>query len=252
MTTRFDRALPLILQHEGGYVNHPADPGGATNRGVTQRTYDSYRERNRRAPRDVRKITSAEVAAIYRGQYWNAVRADDLPSGMAYCVFDAAVNSGPGRAVRWLQACIGATVDGVVGNETITLTAKADPVALIGAYCDIRLAFMKRLRHWPTFGRGWSNRVELVRLQAIEWTSGGDGTYGPALEAGRAKASGPESLKTTVLDAIRDPAALSGAAGVLGSAGALSQGQGPVQWAIGAVLVIAALAALVWLVRRKA
>ena len=88
----------------------------------------------------------AEVAEIYRGQYWDAIRGDDLPAGVAYCVFDAAVNSGPGRALRWLQAEIGATVDGVIGNETLGLAARRDPVRLIDGYCARRLTFMKRLK----------------------------------------------------------------------------------------------------------
>ena len=106
---RFERAFALLAVHEGGYSNHPDDPGGATNRGVTQRTYDSYRARHGLERRDVRQITDGEVAEIYRGQYWDAIRGDDLPAGVAYCVFDAAVNSGPGRALRWLQAEIGAS-----------------------------------------------------------------------------------------------------------------------------------------------
>lgn len=167
--SRFDRALPLILQHEGGFVNHPDDPGGATNFGVTQATYNNWRRGQGQEQRSVRQITEAEVRAIYRAGFWDAIRADSLPSGVAYCVFDAAVNSGPGRAVRWLQAEIGARQDGIIGPETLARTAEAEPVALVNGYCDRRLRFMQGLRHWPTFGRGWSRRVAEVRKQAVEW-----------------------------------------------------------------------------------
>ncbi|WP_198645504.1 glycoside hydrolase family 108 protein [Thalassobius sp. I31.1] len=166
---RFERAFALLAVHEGGYVNHPKDPGGATNKGVTQRTYNNYRARLGLSPRNVRQVTDNEVAAIYQVQYWDAIHADKLPEGVAYCVFDAAVNSGPARAVRWLQKEIGATIDGVIGNETLARTVRADAAALIDRYCDRRLSFMKRLRHWPTFRNGWSARVVEVRMQAKNW-----------------------------------------------------------------------------------
>ena len=173
MPHRFERALPKILIHEGGFVNHPKDPGGATNFGITQNTYNNWLRSKGGQQRSVRQITQEEVSAIYREGYWDSVRADSLPEGVAYCVFDAAVNSGPGRAVRWLQSVIGAKVDGVVGNETLTKAQEMDSHNLINGYCDMRLAFMKRLPHWSTFGRGWSRRVSEVRRQALEWASGG-------------------------------------------------------------------------------
>lgn len=169
MTDRFPRAFALLRVHEGGYSDHPRDPGGATMKGVTQRTYDAHRHRMEQTPRDVRKITDAEVERIYRRQYWRLVKAYDLPPGVAYCVFDAAVNSGPGRAVRWLQKAIGAKVDGIVGDETIGLARDIPADVLIHKYCDMRLAFMKRLKHWPSFKNGWSRRVHEVRAQSIEW-----------------------------------------------------------------------------------
>ncbi|MBI1495359.1 glycoside hydrolase family 108 protein [Halocynthiibacter styelae] len=197
---RFERAFALLAVHEGGYVNHPDDPGGATNKGVTQRTYDNYRARHGLAPRHVRQITHNEVAAIYQVQYWGAIQADELPEGLAYCVFDAAVNSGPARAVRWLQAEIGATVDGVIGNETLGLASRADAAALIDRYCDRRLRFMKRLRHWPTFRNGWSARVAEVRAQAKVWVAKQE----PAVStiAPQPKADGPMSTIERLLSAL--------------------------------------------------
>lgn len=247
---RFPRAFALLRVHEGGYSNHPDDPGGATMKGVTQRTYDAHRKRRGQAARDVREITDAEVEAIYRGQYWNAVKADDLPSGVAYCVFDAAVNSGPGRAARWLQKAIGVKVDGIIGNETIAAVRDVDVETLINTYSANRLAFMKRLKHWRSFKNGWSRRVEEVRAQSVEWAKRGR-IATLSTQSPQPKAEGRESLTATIKDAATDRGALTAAGTFLGSLGALTSGQGPVQYAIAAVLVIAALGALWWIVRGR-
>lgn len=188
---RFPRAFALLKVHEGGYSDHPQDPGGATMKGVTQRTYDAYRRRQKQPTRHVKQITNAEVERIYRGQYWHAVKAEDLPEGVAYCVFDAAVNSGPARAVKWLQSVTGAQVDGIAGNETISKACDMSPAVLINAYCDKRLAFMKRLKHWSAFKNGWSRRVHEVRAQAIEWAHNNAIATDITAEP-QAKADGPE------------------------------------------------------------
>jgi len=202
MSDRFPRAFDLLKVHEGGFSDHPRDPGGATMKGVTQRTYDAYRFRQKQPPRHVRKITNAEVERIYRTQYWHAVHADDLPPGVAYCVFDAAVNSGPGRAVRWLQTVIGAQVDGIVGNETVGLARDVPPDALIHKYCDRRLAFMKSLKHWPSFKNGWSRRVHEVRAQSIEWAFN-DQIATETTEPPQAKADGVKGWLTLLVQFIK-------------------------------------------------
>jgi len=170
--TRFERAMKVLAVHEGGYVNHPRDPGGATNKGVTQRTYDAHRKRQNKSRQSVKNITQADVFEIYRTQYWIAVRADDLPAGLAYCVFDAAVNSGPSRAAKWLQSIVGVTQDGIIGVHTLAAIGGSDVSAVIDAYCDMRMAFMRRLRHWPTFKNGWTRRVAEVRAQSKKWAAG--------------------------------------------------------------------------------
>jgi lysozyme family protein len=191
MSHRFERAFALLAVHEGGYVNHPADPGGATNKGVTQRTYNAFR-RTRGLPRvSVRLIKDHEVCAIYQRQYWDAVRAEDLPEGLGYCLFDAAVNSGPARAAKWLQALVGADVDGVVGVQTLARVGACDPVRLIDDYCDRRLAFMRSLRHWPTFKNGWTRRVGEVRAQSKRWAIGRDAAV--SVVAPQAKTGEPEA-----------------------------------------------------------
>ena len=165
---RFAACLPLILKHEGGYVDHLRDPGGATNKGITQKTYDSWRDRKGQSRQSVRSITSDEVAAIYRRDYWDAIKGDDLPAGIDYCVFDFAVNSGIDRASRYLQSAVGSPSDGKIGPATIAAAKASNAKAAIEAICDARMAFLRGLSHWPTFGRGWTSRVNDVRDRALE------------------------------------------------------------------------------------
>lgn len=163
----FDRALSLVLVHEGGYVNHPADPGGATNKGITQATYNAWRKSRGLATRSVKSITNAEVATIYRNNYWNAIRGDDLPSGVDYMAFDFAVNSGPRRSAQYLQRVVGVDDDGKIGPVTLAAVAKHDAVSVINLVLDRRLAWLKTLTTWKTFGKGWSNRIAGVRKDAL-------------------------------------------------------------------------------------
>lgn len=165
----FKRSLDRVLVHEGGKADHPKDPGGRTNKGITQRTYDAWRKRQGKSRRDVWTIMLAEVEAIYREQYWNIIKGDDLPAGVDYVVFDAAVNSGPERAGIWLQRALGeryrSRVDGVIGTETLAaVEAHRNHDALIAEMCARRMAFLRELKTWPTFGRGWTTRVNGVLM----------------------------------------------------------------------------------------
>jgi len=164
----FERALAAVLVHEGGYVNHPKDPGGATNKGVTQAVYDDWRVRQGLSKRSVREIEADEVSAIYRRDYWDRVRADQLPPGIDYAVFDFAVNSGVSRASRFLQAVVGVPQDGVIGPATLAAVKAASGRSVIESLMDKRLAFLKGLPTWGTFGKGWSSRVAGVRELALE------------------------------------------------------------------------------------
>ncbi len=166
MDGNFDRALAEVLKHEGGFVNHPDDPGGATNRGITIAVYRKWIDKDGTA-NDLKKISTAVVAHIYRKHYWNAVRGDDLPPGVDYAVFDFAVNSGVSRASKFLQAILKVPQDGKIGPVTIAAVNDGVPDALINQYCDRRLAFLKALRTWATFGRGWGKRVADVRAVAL-------------------------------------------------------------------------------------
>lgn len=164
--TNFAKSLAYVLQEEGGFVNDPRDPGGATNKGVTQAVYDDWRHRHAKPKQSVKNIADDEVSAIYRSNYWAAIRGDDLPAGLDYAVFDFAVNSGTGRAARFLQACVGAVPDGVIGPRTIGEIGDAALVA--NELCNRREAFLEGLPTYKTFGRGWSARVARVRQRAGE------------------------------------------------------------------------------------
>jgi lysozyme family protein len=171
MKSNFQRALAAVLKHEGGYVNHPKDPGGATNKGVTQAVYDASRKRWGYGVRSVKFITDAEVSTIYRTQYWDAVAGDDLPDGLDYAVFDYAVNSGPHRAIQHLQIALGVSSDGRIGFVTLNAVKLRNVKRTIEDLCELRMRFLKRLNTWPTFGKGWSRRVEGVKATALKWAS---------------------------------------------------------------------------------
>jgi lysozyme family protein len=166
MNNNFEKALALVLEHEGGWSDHPLDKGGATMKGVTQAVYDAYRKVRGRGPQSVKFISNEELRAIYKFQYWDKVQGDFLPSGLDYAVFDFAVNSGVSRAAKYLQAVLGVEQDGQIGART--LAAITSPVAIINALCDRRIGFLRNLKTFMTFGRGWTRRVQGVRDHALE------------------------------------------------------------------------------------
>lgn len=167
---RFETCLAEVLRHEGGFVDHPADPGGATNMGITRKTLARWRNVSPwwDLPKTaVQQLTRSEAAHIYRRGYWDACRGENLPAGVDLAVFDYAVNSGPDRAVRSLQRGLNVAADGRVGPVTLAAANRADAARLINALCDGRLGFLKALSSFSIFGRGWTRRVETVRRAAL-------------------------------------------------------------------------------------
>jgi lysozyme family protein len=162
----FGASLVLVLEHEGGYVFNPHDPGGATCKGVTQAVYDDWRASHSLPSQSVRDIHQSEVEAIYLNRYWDPIRADDLPAGVDYCVFDFGFNSGPNRAARFLQRALSLNEDGQIGPVTIAAAKAHDPAQLIDAICDLRLNFLRALKTFQYFGKGWTRRVAEVREHA--------------------------------------------------------------------------------------
>lgn len=173
--SRFEECLSHVLTYEGGYTDHPADPGGATSMGITRRTLAEWRgvtswsELPKSAVRD---LSLAEAAQIYQARYWAKCAAGKMPNGLDLALFDFAVNSGPDRAVKYLQAQLGVEADGIVGRQTLNALTKSlrsrGVRSLIETLCDNRLNFLRSLSTFSDFGRGWSKRVASVRAQAIE------------------------------------------------------------------------------------
>jgi len=170
MDRNFAKALKLVLKHEGGWADHPKDPGGATMKGVTLATFRRYVDA-KATKDDLRHITEAQLADVYRRHYWNAVKADELPDGVDYAAFDFAVNSGPSRAARYLQAAVGVRQDGKIGPQTIAAAKKIMASTVIHNLCDRRMDFLRGLKTWPTFGKGWTRRVSDVRKDALSMWS---------------------------------------------------------------------------------
>lgn len=163
----FPQALSLTLQFEGGFSNHPADPGGATKYGITRAVLAEWRGRDVSIA-DVRALEKAEAEVIYRRNYWDGVGGDELPAGVDLAVFDLAVNSGVGRAARILQDSVGTTVDGIVGVDTVRAARGLPPQALIRLISSQRRSFLQKLRIFPVFGRGWLRRVDAVEAHALK------------------------------------------------------------------------------------
>lgn len=159
MRSNFEACLAQVLAHEGGYVNDPHDPGGETNYGISKRSYPKE---------NIKGMTRARASEIYRRDYWNAVRGDDLPAGLDLVAFDAAVNSGVSRGAKWVQRAVGAVQDGKIGPETIRLSNVIDPRQAVNQACDHRLQFLQGLPGWARYKNGWSRRVSEVRAAAVD------------------------------------------------------------------------------------
>lgn len=186
----YEDALARVLIHEGGKVDNPKDPGGRTNQGVTQRVYDGYRSRKGLSKRDVYDMEDAERDAIFKAQYWDAIKGDKLPVGVSYVVFDGAVNSGPKQSVKWLQRALGLPADGIIGEVTLAAVQNdTDNDQLIAAICDRRMAFLKALKTFKTFGKGWTTRVNSVERTGQAWASGSVAPPTKFVEGANAKAN---------------------------------------------------------------
>jgi len=165
MKENWDKAFRLMLVSEGGYVYHPSDPGGMTNLGVTKATWENWvgRESNEA---EMRGLTPEKVEQMYKKKYWDAVRGDELTAGLDYLMFDFSVNAGAGRAIKTLQTAVGVTPDGGFGPITMAAVQAVDPVELIERFSQAKEDFYRSLTTFPTFGKGWLNRVATVKQHA--------------------------------------------------------------------------------------
>ena len=166
MDTNWDICFERLIKHEGGYSNHSSDPGGRTNLGITQQVWENWVDRSV-TEEEMKALTKDMVKPLYKDLYWERVKGDKLPSGVDYCVFDAAVNSGVRRASQWLQSALGVAADGSIGPQTIAVASVTPPVTTITNYSAQRLKFLQGLSTWPTFGKGWERRVNEVKATAL-------------------------------------------------------------------------------------
>ena len=167
MKENFDKCLEMLLSHEGGFVNHPEDPGGITNLGVTKKVYDEWTGRES-TEQEMRDLTPEDVGPIYKKNYWDRIKGDSLPSGVDWCAFDWCVNSGKSRPSKAIQRAVGATQDGAIGPATIGLIMEKDPEEIINYVYGVRQDFYKSLKTFETFGRGWTRRNKETLHQALE------------------------------------------------------------------------------------
>lgn len=166
MNTNWKRSFELMLQSEGGFVNHPSDPGGMTNLGVTKATWENWVGRASDEA-EMRSLTPEKVEPMYRKKYWDAVRGDELKLGIDYLMFDFAVNAGAGRAIKTLQTAIGVPADGGFGPITMASMKSYEPVKLIERFSQAKEDFYRSLNTFDVFGKGWLNRVAKVKAEAL-------------------------------------------------------------------------------------
>ncbi|MGJ5203603.1 glycoside hydrolase family 108 protein [Bradyrhizobium sp. HKCCYLR20261] len=184
MKANFAKCMPKILAYEGGWSNHPRDPGGVTLEGIIQRVYDGWRDRHGKPRRPLKPEMrntaewKRERDEIFRAQYWDAVKGDELPAGVDLVVFDGAVNSGPYQSIKWLQRALGVEADGHLGETTLAaLQHHPDHDKLIAGICARRLGMLQQLSTWDAFGKGWARRVANVKAIGQAWATG---SVGPA------------------------------------------------------------------------
>lgn len=260
VASNFAPSLSAVLKHEGGYSNHPSDPGGVTLEGIIQRVYDGYRT-SKGLPKkpllvSMRKDPAwiAERDDIYRRNYWAPSRCDDLPPGIDYATFDASVNSGVGQSAKWLQRALGVRDDGVVGDVTVAAARAAkNPSAIVQSMCDQRLAMLKGLRTWPVFGKGWSSRVQDVRRVASAMAiSGSQGRADLPARTLQAEETGKGVTEDRTLTSIaKSPEGLAAGVSIGGAILNAAGDPGPLQWAIAAAVIVAVCVGAWWFIKRQ-
>ena len=170
MIGNFQECLDLVLKAEGGWVNHPSDPGGETNLGVTKRVWEEYVGH---PVESLKKLTKEDVAPLYEQKYWRPCYGEVLPRGLDFIVFSMGVNAGPGRSVKLLQSAIGCVPDGVIGPTTRGLISDSNCATLIAKFSESRREYYRSLKNFPIFGKGWLSRVDREELEALQMVKNG-------------------------------------------------------------------------------
>lgn len=161
---RFNDCLAFTLKQEGGFVDNPADPGGATNFGITLATLRDYTRWASASVEDLKRLDNPTISSIYLNLYWRPMNCDYYPPGVDLMVFDFGVNAGPGRSVKILQDVAGTDVDGNPGLRTIAAVKVCPVLGAVLHLADAQLAYYKGLPGFAEFGAGWTNRT-LCRKQ---------------------------------------------------------------------------------------
>ncbi len=241
MDETFDAALRHVLQFEGGYSDHPHDPGGATNLGITHRVLEAHRGRSV-SKADVRALTRAEATQIYRQRYWNAASCPALPPGLDLAVFDCAVNQGVARAIRLLQQAAKVKADGVIGPITLAAIRNAPSRDLINEFMARRMNAYGRLQQlFRTFGLGWSRRLIAIHAESLSLL---DAPLSPDLPIDSIQP--PEVPMSYIFKRLQEPSTYAGVAAVLAAIGLLGLTEHDWNQIFGAVAAVAgALAILI-------
>ena len=172
MTGNFKNCLDLVLKSEGGYVNHPSDPGGMTNLGITKRSLEEWLGHDV-DEKFMRKLTPEMAAPLYEQKYWRPCYGEVLPRGLDFVVFSMGVNAGPGRSVKLLQQSIGCVPDGIIGPRTRGLISDSNTATLIAKFSETRREYYRALKTFPTFGKGWLARVDREEQEALSMAKNG-------------------------------------------------------------------------------
>jgi lysozyme family protein len=170
MQGNFQECLDLVLKSEGGWVNHPSDPGGETNLGVTKRVWEEYVGH---PVESLKKLTKEDVAPLYELKYWRPCYGEVLPRGLDFVVFSMGINAGPGRSIKLLQSAIGCVPDGVIGPATRGLISDSNSATLIAKFSEARREYYRSLKNFPIFGKGWLNRVDHEEAEALSMVKNG-------------------------------------------------------------------------------
>lgn len=246
MLGNFTNCLPVTLAYEGGWSDHPRDPGGATMKGITLAVYRQHRPGATKA--DLRAITQTEVEMIYRAGYWSPIKGDDLPPGVDLATFDFGVNSGVSRASRYLQAVVGVPADGKIGPATLRAVTSASGKEVIQGLCGRRLSFLKALSTFSTFGKGWSRRVASVEAKSVAMWLAAEGMTRQAMSAALLSEAtvAADQAKAETRNAAKPVAISGGVGGVDTIANA-----GPNWWLIAALAVVTIACAAAFVMRSR-
>ena len=172
MTGNFKQCLALVLKSEGGFVNHPSDPGGMTNLGVTKRVWEEYTG-HEADEKIMRGLTPEKVAPLYEQRYWRPCYGEVLPRGLDFLCFSFGINAGCGRSVKLLQQSLGVVSDGIIGPRVMQNIRESNVTDIIKVFSESRREYYRTLKQFPIFGRGWIARTDKEEQEGLQMAKNG-------------------------------------------------------------------------------